>query len=51
MFNYDPTAETSPDGQLVDYINEVMSNDNLGDLQVIEQVYEAIEKAYKEEVI
>jgi hypothetical protein len=39
------------DGQIVDRIIEITKNENLGDLQVIEQIWETINEAYERELI
>jgi hypothetical protein len=39
------------DGQIVDRIIEITKNENLGDLQVIEQIYDVINEAYERELI
>jgi hypothetical protein len=44
-------TDLSIDGQIVDRIIEITKNENLGDLQVIEQIYDVINEAYERELI
>lgn len=51
MDNYVMDSDLSIDGQIVDRIIEITKNENLGDLQVIEQIYDVINEAYEEGII
>jgi len=45
--SYIMDTDLAIDGQIVDRIIEITKNENLGDLQVIEQIYDVINEAYE----
>lgn len=51
MEKYILDSDLSIDGQIVDRIIEITKNENLGDLQVIEEIWETINEAYEEGII
>ena len=51
MNSYIMDTDLAIDGQIVDRIIEITKNENLGDLQVIEQIYDVINEAYERELI
>lgn len=51
MNSYIMDNDLAIDGQIVDRIIEITKNENLGDLQVIEQIYDVINEAYEEGLI